>query len=96
MSSKFWERIDFVGSFKNAHDDTKELLQKIGVWEEFGTGWGKDGDEEIFGETKTAHATGTSDRFLEHISESFERKVEERYAVDYRHELIAGALGQKE
>lgn len=87
-----WELMDFVGSFANVHDDTKALLRIIGAWDEFGTGWGKNGTEEIFGKTKTKHATGSSSRFDEFFTKEFEKEIEKRYALDYYHEAISRAL----
>ena len=87
---KHWGIIDFVGSFGNIHNDTKRLLQRIGAWDEFGSyGWGESGTEEIFGSSRTRHATGSESLFYEYYTESLERKVEERYAQDYANEAIS-------
>ena len=84
--------MDFFGAFDNVHNDTKVLLEMIGAWDEFGTEWGDNGDEDIFGATKTNHSTGSTSRFDEFFTKSIEEAVEERYAADYRNEKIAKAL----
>lgn len=95
ISSDLWNLIDFVGSFSNVHNDTKRLLEIIGAWE-YGTGWGKSETEEIFGETKTKHATGSSTRYDEVFTESLEKEIEKRYHLDYKHEAISRALNLNE
>eukprot|EP00578_Thalassiosira_sp_NH16_P000720 CAMPEP_0181138202 /NCGR_PEP_ID=MMETSP1071-20121207/34119_1 /TAXON_ID=35127 /ORGANISM="Thalassiosira sp., Strain NH16" /LENGTH=282 /DNA_ID=CAMNT_0023225019 /DNA_START=355 /DNA_END=1203 /DNA_ORIENTATION=- len=88
-----WDLVDFVGSFGNARDDTEKLLKQIGAWEEFGSnGWGVNGTEEIFGATKTRHATGSETRFSEFYTKEIEQMVEGRYAADYNSAEIASSL----
>lgn len=92
---KHWNLIDYVGLFDNIQNDTKSLLQRVGAWKEFGSnGWGVNGTEAIFGTSKTAHATESKDKFDEFYTKEIERKVEERYAIDYKNEVIAMALSR--
>ena len=85
-----WDMMTFVGSFSNIHNDTKRLLLSINAWGEYGkSGWGVNGTEEIFGSTKTAHATGSETSYHEHYTKSLEEKVEMRYEKDYANEVFA-------
>jgi len=85
--------INFVGTFHNIQNDTRRLLQRIGAWEEFGSnGWGINGTEQIFGATKTAHATGSEKLYKDYYTKDIERLVEERYREDYMNEVIVKAL----
>jgi len=92
MGAKVWKLMDFVGSFNNVQNDTKDLLKRIGAWDQYGTGWGPDENEDIFGATKTKHATGSEFLFHEHFTASIEKKAEERYAADYQNVAIVRAL----
>lgn len=87
-----WSLVNFVGAFSNAQNDTKVLLKRIGAWDQFGTGWGDNGDEEIFGATKSRHATNSTSLFSDYFTRSLEHEVEERYSADYCNEKISKAL----
>jgi len=88
-----WDLIDFTGSFSSVHADTEKLLRIIGAWDEFGaSGWGVNGTEEIFGTTKTNHATGSETLFDELFTKEIEKKVEKMYFADYDNVRIANAL----
>ena len=67
-----WSLVNFVGAFSNAQNDTKVLLKRIGAWDQFGTGWGDNGDEEIFGATKSRHATNSTALFSDYFTRSLE------------------------
>ena len=88
-----WNLINFIGSFNNIQNDTRRLLQRIDAWEEFGSnGWGVNGTEQIFGATKTNHATGSEKLYKDYYTKDIERLVEERYREDYMNEVIVKAL----
>ena len=85
--------INYVGTFNNIQNDTRRLLQRIDAWEEFGSkGWGINGTEQIFGATKTSHATGSEKLYESYYTKDIERLVEERYREDYMNDVIVNAL----
>lgn len=49
MEPRYFAHLDFVGKYNSIQGDSKKLLQRLGVWEEFGmSGWGEDGTDRIF------------------------------------------------
>ena len=49
MEPKYFNHLDFVGKYNSIQGDSKKLLDRLGLWEEYGqTGWGDDGSERIF------------------------------------------------
>lgn len=90
LEAKFLPLIDFIGSMDHLQEDAKQILQRIGAWEEYGaSGWGVDGTERIF-ESKSSvnHATsGNSkdawERMKRYYTPELERAVQERFDRDY-------------
>ena len=57
--SKVFPLLDFVGHLESAEEDPRELLKRVGAWEEFGkTGLGVNHNESIFQSTNAVrHAS---------------------------------------
>ena len=87
MEGPYWPYINFVGHLERAQKDTKELLTKIGAWEKHGkNGWGNDGTKSVF-------ADGASSKSIQDMASVFytsdtEKRVEEIYTVDYKHDTL--------
>lgn len=82
----FWQHINFVGNFDSLQQDTRKLLNRLGVWEEIGeTGWGPFLNESIFSSaTHARHRTGAAERFEEYYNNSMVKKTAlEFYRKDY-------------
>lgn len=90
---KYWPYIDVVGHVETAAEDAKQLLQRIGAWEEFGaTGWGHDGNLSMFG-SKKADAAGIHSTYAEWqiwkwYTPATEQAVERFYQGDYDNPLF--------
>ena len=91
----FWKYMSFVGHFESLQDDTKRLLQNLGIWDDFGaSGWGLDGNESIFAESTYAqHKTNAKAKLISYYNQtrnhiSIEDVVEELYFQDYHHPVL--------
>jgi hypothetical protein len=52
MEPRFYSSLNFVGHYQNMAREARDLLERIGAWEEFGKeGWGPLGNESIFFDT---------------------------------------------
>jgi hypothetical protein len=85
MEPKYYPYINVVGRFENAAADARLLLERIGAWEEYGkSGWGKSGNESIFG---SSHPPSTEYKYITFsppaLSLDLERRIEELYSSDY-------------
>lgn len=81
MEGRYWSFITYVGTLENAAEDSKELLQSIGAWEEFGhKGWGKYGNDPVF---PAGYVTQAWQHWTEYYNDDTEKKVEQMYAEDY-------------
>jgi hypothetical protein len=85
MEARFWDTIDFVGHLETAERDARDILERIGAWEDYGkTGWGRHGNASIFATSHGFHhTTGAARRLAQYYTPELEAKVEERYAGDY-------------
>lgn len=86
VDAKYWKYINYIGHLETAEKDTRQLLQKIGAWEEFGkSGWGKYGNTSIFENPADAggHATWSRWAVWMWYTQALERKVEDFYQKDY-------------
>eukprot|EP00977_Amphora_coffeiformis_P025843 scaffold22432_cov168-Amphora_coffeaeformis.AAC.23 len=88
MEEKYWPYINFVGYMDSIAKDSRELLEKIGAWKEYGaTGWGEDRTKAIFhsqaGSAGRMHATSARDRLKQYYTPDTELEVEEFYREDY-------------
>ena len=70
--------------------DARELLQRIGAWEDYGaSGWGANRNESIFMSTSGVHhatSNGTQEsksRLSRYYTPVLEKEIEERFAQDY-------------
>uniref|UniRef100_A0A7S3PBZ5 Carbohydrate sulfotransferase n=1 Tax=Amphora coffeiformis TaxID=265554 RepID=A0A7S3PBZ5_9STRA len=93
VDSKYWPYIDYVSHVETAAEDARELLEKIGAWEEFGqSGWGQDGKLAIFESTgvKAAggHATWSQWKVWQWYTPDSEKLVERHYQEDYVNPLF--------
>jgi Sulfotransferase family len=97
---KYWPYIDHVGQVESAAQDARELLERIGAWDEFGaSGWGRDGTLSIFG-TKEASGVGMSHstyaewKVWQWYTPATEQLVEDFYRGDYENPLFQFKLGE--
>ena len=90
MERRFWETINFVGHIETAAADAKELLERLGAWEDFGiTGWGSSGEESIFQSlSNVKHSTAAVTRLLEFFDNNTESLANEYYKDDYANEKM--------
>ena len=90
---KYWPYIDMVGHVENATAFSKDLLQRIGAWDEYGaSGWGEDGNATIFQSKGTSgagvHATWAQWKVWKWYTPESELKVEEFYRGDYENPVL--------
>jgi hypothetical protein len=90
MEATYFPLLDFVGHLESAEEDARELLKRVGAWEEFGkTGWGVHHNESIFQSTSAVrHSTsnGTMEsksRLPLYYTPELEAEIEERLSQDY-------------
>ena len=77
LGDKWWPSINFVGTIANAERDIQRLLERVGAWEKFGAcGWGEDGKQRIFADSKV-QPNG------DHYTPELEEMVQTLYASDY-------------
>jgi len=94
LPAHVWETINFVGHMEDLEQDARQLLQRVGAWEEYGrTGWGEDGQQAIFatkGSSGSAqeHATRAEKRMRQYYTPDIERGIELRYRDDYQNPLF--------
>jgi len=81
IEGKYWPYLDEINRIERASISAKELLEDLGVWEEYGaTGWGENGTESIFPEN---YKTQAWQNWMEYYDEDTEPVVEEMYKEDY-------------
>ena len=80
---KWLPRFDFIGSIENIFEDTKELLQRLGAWEEYGAnGWG--GTGEIFkGSVHKGHVTNADDKLSQYYTPQLKTRVKALLHKDF-------------
>lgn len=88
IEEKYWPYINFVGYMHSIAQDSRRLLQQLGVWEDVGaSGWGEDGSQAIFesraGSVGRKHATSAGERLKQHYTPLIEKEVEKFYKMDY-------------
>lgn len=93
MESKYWPYVDVVLHVETAYPDAKDLLQRIGAWEDYGlTGWGRHGNLSIFASTEVQaageHATWANWQHWKWFSPGLEEQIERFYMADYENPLF--------
>lgn len=82
MRPEQWKQVNFVGHFDRLEDDTHELLDRLGVWDEMGaSGWPH--GSLYAGSSTVHHQTGAHDRLREYYTPELERFAEKHYEADY-------------
>jgi hypothetical protein len=85
MEPRFYQLLNFVGHYEHAQQDSKQLLQRIGAWDEYGrNGWGS-GDQSIFHDAQVMSQHLVQDYF----SLELERKADAIYDVDYGNPVLS-------
>lgn len=90
MESKYWEYINFIGRIESVEDDAKQLMDKIGAWDDIGaSGWGPDGEDRIFGKVD-----GQNNDIINHELDSYytlevDKWLEEIYKEDLENERFS-------
>jgi hypothetical protein len=85
MEPRFYQLLNFVGHYEHAQQDAKQLLQRIGAWDEYGrNGWGS-GDQSIFHDAQVMSQNMVQDYF----SPELERKADAIYDVDYGNPVLS-------
>ena len=81
-----------MGHVESAARDAKELLKRIGAWEEFGaSGWGENNNQSVFdssSESAVTHVTGAKWRMWKYYTPELENIVENFYATDYSNPVL--------
>lgn len=90
---KYWPFIDWVGHVETADQDAKDLLMRIGAWDEFGkSGWGADHQKSIFQSKEVTgageHATWAQWQVWKWYTPETEEEVERFYLKDYENPLL--------
>ena len=85
VDDKWWPFINFMGHVESASHDTRRLLIKLGIWEQYGKyGWGVN-NGSIFQKNFIAErATGSKDRLWDYYTKYEWDKVTELYDVDMK------------
>ena len=81
---KFMPCINFIGDFANLQNDSRRLLEKVSLWNEYGlSGWGANGNKMMF-ETNNAHnKTNSTDHQQRYYSVNTRNTVKKAYKKDY-------------
>eukprot|EP00468_Gymnochlora_sp_CCMP2014_P007314 CAMPEP_0167756180 /NCGR_PEP_ID=MMETSP0110_2-20121227/9239_1 /TAXON_ID=629695 /ORGANISM="Gymnochlora sp., Strain CCMP2014" /LENGTH=362 /DNA_ID=CAMNT_0007642255 /DNA_START=49 /DNA_END=1137 /DNA_ORIENTATION=+ len=102
FGEKWWPLINFIGDFKRREEDTRVLLEYLGVWDSIGnSGWGKDRTEHILNSTSACpgHCKRAGEYLREYYDWKTERKVRIMHKKDYemffskKYKLLAKSCG---
>ena len=86
---KFLPCTNFVGDFANLQKDSLALLERVGIWNEFGaSGWGSSEDGQMFEKNIAVNKTGAAARLKDFYTDEMLVSVKKAYAKDY--DLLAG------
>lgn len=86
IDAPFWNSINFVGNFDSLQQDSRELLEKVDAWDDYGaSGWGPSHNESIFSKgTHARHKTGSSQYFAQFYNDSeLQEMALDLYHKDY-------------
>lgn len=90
MEKKYWEYVNFIGRMETIQEDSKQLLDRIGAWEEIGArGWGVNGTERMFAPTGHEHADAMGTEVSSTVV--VDRHLEQIYKEDYENERFGFA-----
>lgn len=84
IDEKWWPYINFIGTMVDFSNKFKELLQKLGLWEEFGkSGWGVN---RLYSITKNTaeHATKAAEKLNKYYTPDLKKYVSKYYANDFK------------
>ena len=89
LERKYWSYVTHVLHWHRAAQETQQLLQGLGAWEEYGkSGWGSDGTASIFsdspGAVREVIASKVASYLNDNASAGLEAKVEKLFAKDYK------------
>ena len=100
VDEKYWPYMDNILHLENAQNDAKELLQKVGAWDEYGSnGWGTIITKKKTGETRNrsifegnqdsgTHTRHSNDQVWKYYTPDSELSVETVYRDDYNNPLF--------
>ena len=100
MDHKYWPYVDHVSHVETSADDAKDLLQRIGAWDEFGaSGWGDGGKYAIFESRESSgsgmnHTTNADWQIWTWYTPESEELVERFYIGDYENPLFQFQRGE--
>jgi hypothetical protein len=93
LPEKYWPYINFVGNMNRLEMDTKDLLQQIGAWEDFGAeGW--ESGAIFVGSTSVAHATHAKRKVVEYYTPSLAKTAEDLHREDYEHPILRNSFSR--
>lgn len=79
MEPRYYKLLNFLGRYENAESDARRLLERIGAWDEYGSGWGTASDENIFYKTQKLE----SKTVQKYFKKPMKKRVHQLYQVDY-------------
>lgn len=84
IDEKWWPYVNFIGTMADFSNKFQELLQKLGLWEEFGkSGWGENGVQPITKNT-AVHATKAAEKMNKYYTLELKKYVAKYYANDFK------------
>lgn len=88
LPDNYWPYVNFVGHMDHIEQDARDLLQKIGAWEDYGASGWKSG--AIFaGTASVAHATNARRKENTHYTPTAKTMAERLHKIDYEHPVVS-------
>jgi hypothetical protein len=89
LDSKYWKYINFVGHMESMEADARRLLQRVGLWDEYGrSGWPPTNQAIFQGAAAVRHATDSSSRLQSFFSPQAEELVDRIVQPDYENPVL--------
>jgi Sulfotransferase family len=90
MEAVFWPYISFVGHFEQMAQDTRTLMERLGIWDQYGaSGWGTYGNESIFASNTVDHQMAAQQKMRDYYTTpEIEALVHDRYRMDYESPVL--------
>ncbi|KAL3921940.1 MAG: hypothetical protein SGILL_002479 [Bacillariaceae sp.] len=90
MFPQNWKFLNFIGRMDNLHEDAKNLLERVGAWNEFGSnGWGKYQNMSMFERARSDSTnTHSKDRVAQFYTPELKKKALEYLKGDYENEWL--------